>query len=185
VVEKERSSQKNRNTKSLEKSLNEIRVEPIKISDIGQFIAIAKEAIRDEIIPEEFKGAIEDSIKARARKYYETAFFNPQKWSLLAAKDTDGKIFGILEAETIGKDNNKVGLVHLIGVSKAKRRQGVATNLYQTYESILRNRGDVLGIMAGIYNTNFPSIGLHEKFGMTKSSIKLMDRKGKAYYKAL
>jgi ribosomal protein S18 acetylase RimI-like enzyme len=184
-MEKERSSQNNKKITSPEKSPNKIRVEPIKISDIGQFIAIAKEAIRDEIMPEEFKKKIKDSMRERTRKYYEAALSNPQKWSLLAAKDTDGKIFGILEAEIMGKDNDKVGLVHLIATSKTKRRQGVAMNLYQAYELILKNRGDVFGVMAGIYNTNYPSIGLHKKFGMTRAPIELMDGKAGAYCKAL
>lgn len=170
---------------SLEKHSARIKIEPLKSSEIIRFMTIAHEAIKDEPLPDEFRKTIEESIGERTKNYYERTLANPQEWTLLVAKDPKGKICGILEAQIVDVNDEKMGLVHLIGVTRAKRRQGVATNLYRAYESLLRDRKDVICLAAGVFNSNHPSLELHNKLGITKTFGRLANGKAKMHFKAL
>jgi ribosomal protein S18 acetylase RimI-like enzyme len=161
------------------------KIEFLKQSEIAQFIVVAREAIRDEILPKEREKSKKQSIKERSMGYYEKALAKPHEWTLLRAKDPEGKIVGILEAEIIVIDGEKVGLVNLVGVSENKKRQGIATDLYRAYELILKERKDVSLLMAGIYDTNIPSLELHKKLGITKIFREMEDGRAKVYYKTL
>ena len=170
---------------SSEESSIETRIEPIKVSELDQFMAVAHQAIKNEPLPKDYESTKAASLRERTRSYYIKALFNSNDYTLLAAKDAEGKIFGVLEARIINMNGRKVGLVNLIGVSEDKRRHGTAMDLSRAYELILKKRKNVSGLMSGVFSTNRPSLGLRKKLGMTKISTKLTGDKIGIYYKAL
>ncbi len=131
----------------------------------------------------EFMGKEHCMDLVKAKEYYSEVFRMPEQFTILIAKDENGRIVGGIETATDNHCGKKAGFVEWIFVDKKLRGRGIATKLYQEYEKELINKGDVYYILAGISSQNGASLRLHKKMGV--ASVYDGNKYFASYYKAL
>lgn len=117
--------------------------------------------------------------------YYKDAQQDPERWLLLAAKNSQGEIIGGLEAEIgpkKGLEWESVGHIIWSGVKQEERNRGIGLELCRSCETILRRRG-IPAISGSIHKDNHASQHVATKAGRTARTIPGWDHI--VYFKAL
>jgi ribosomal protein S18 acetylase RimI-like enzyme len=160
------------------------RLERVKMTDIRQFRDLIIGGITEVPGNTEYK---QEEIDLRTEAYYQNLIEDPNN-ILLTAKNSAGNVIGGFEAKirTIIPDmvfmshlaqqsrgahdsliGKRIGYGYWLVVSPEMRSRGIASDLYQQYESLLRQKGDVSLLIRYVDVDNRESLTFNEKIGTT------------------